>query len=629
MTTQEKVRIIIDGDSTGVKNALSGANTSLTGFGNTLKRMIMAGGAIYLAKQGFDMLVGAIKGAIGFIKESIDAAAEEQLQIAKLNQALESTGQYTDAVSRSLQDYAASLQKSTMYADDAVIGVEAMLATFKLTEEEIKIATEATLNLAAATGQDLQSASILMGKAMVGETGMLKRYGIMVDEAKYKAEGWRAVIDEINVEFGGQAQAQAKTYTGRIEQLKNMFGDAKEMLGNAFIPTITKVVEWFMTGGDAASGMASPMERLSGWVKTATDNMGKWLDLNWENIIGIAEETFRKIEEFITMIKEADYTKIKNGIENIGRAFNFLAGDRDSGIEGANNKYQDFIDKTGELLHAAGTIMAFSRVVYAAFDVMGQSIVWAVMGLQNFAAAISGIAEAFIAAKTGEWEKIPQIIKDTADSIDINLIAATQATDEAFKGLDEAWDSFIKFYNDTNHLTLTDDTAIVKENVARMHTALKQEDWDYNVSIMADTSEAIDNVKKLVELIGGVRGKTVSINVKTEYYGGIEGGEAQTPSYGPNMPTQPKKLHQSGGILGMDEYIPDLGLWGRKGEAWIPSDLVRAIKENRASFAGLGAGGGSITNEFNISQLVVREEADVGRIAKELYNMQQTRSRLS
>jgi hypothetical protein len=39
--------------------------------------------------------------------------------------------------------------------------------------------------------------------------------------------------------------------------------------------------------------------------------------------------------------------------------------------------------------------------------------------------------------------------------------------------------------------------------------------------------------------------------------------------------------------------------------------------------------GGSVVNNFNIGELVVREEADIDRIAGSLYEMQQTRSRLA
>jgi len=40
-----------------------------------------------------------------------------------------------------------------------------------------------------------------------------------------------------------------------------------------------------------------------------------------------------------------------------------------------------------------------------------------------------------------------------------------------------------------------------------------------------------------------------------------------------------------------------------------------------------GAGGESIRNEFNIAQMIVREEADIPKIARELYTLQQTKAR--
>ena len=41
----------------------------------------------------------------------------------------------------------------------------------------------------------------------------------------------------------------------------------------------------------------------------------------------------------------------------------------------------------------------------------------------------------------------------------------------------------------------------------------------------------------------------------------------------------------------------------------------------------IGQGGGGITNNFNISQFIVREEADINRVARELYRMQRTTGR--
>ncbi|MGD9276363.1 MAG: hypothetical protein PVJ67_04270 [Candidatus Pacearchaeota archaeon] len=89
-------------------------------------------------------------------------------------------------------------------------------------------------------------------------------------------------------------------------------------------------------------------------------------------------------------------------------------------------------------------------------------------------------------------------------------------------------------------------------------------------------------------------------------------------------------LEQSGGLMKANTFSSDLNIPLYKGEAVLPAGLVRAIKEGRGSFAGVeGKGGTGIINNFNISELIVREEADLKRIADQLYDMQQVRGRLT
>jgi len=98
------------------------------------------------------------------------------------------------------------------------------------------------------------------------------------------------------------------------------------------------------------------------------------------------------------------------------------------------------------------------------------------------------------------------------------------------------------------------------------------------------------------------------------------------PYYGEMLSKTFGGSKQSGGELRTSQYIPDLEIYGRKGEGIIPEPLMRAIKEGKPSYAGVGtgSGGSSITNNFNIAELVVREEADIHKISEELYDMQLT-----
>ena len=57
--------------------------------------------------------------------------------------------------------------------------------------------------------------------------------------------------------------------------------------------------------------------------------------------------------------------------------------------------------------------------------------------------------------------------------------------------------------------------------------------------------------------------------------------------------------------------------------ASLPSDL----SESPGGRSTSGGGDTTVTNHFHIGSMVVREEADVKRVARELYNMQKTKSR--
>lgn len=162
-----------------------------------------------------------------------DAAAVQETAVKGLDAALSKLGDGAAAVSASLQEQAAALQKVTRFGDEAIIQGQALLATFTQNADEIEQATAASLDFATAIGVDLNTAFLLLGKAAAGDTATLSRYGIILDENIPKTERFAAVIEKMNEQFGGRAQADAKTYAGLIDQISNAFGDLKEKVGQA------------------------------------------------------------------------------------------------------------------------------------------------------------------------------------------------------------------------------------------------------------------------------------------------------------------------------------------------------------------------------------------------------------
>jgi len=87
------------------------------------------------------------------------------------------------------------------------------------------------LDLAAAKNMDLTAAADLVSKTLGSTTNALSRYGIQVEGAVGSTARLESLTKNIAKAFGGQAAAQAKTLTGRMKSLDNVWGDFLETLG--------------------------------------------------------------------------------------------------------------------------------------------------------------------------------------------------------------------------------------------------------------------------------------------------------------------------------------------------------------------------------------------------------------
>ena len=574
---REELEIVIDGDARGAVDASKKASKAMGGLGGTLKKMAIAGGAIFLATKAFQLMGQAMTKVNDFTKESITLAAKQQNAVKKLGTSLETAGIHTEGASERLQEYAASLQLVTTYGDETIIEVEAMLATFGASEDVIISATQATLDMASAMDMDLKAAAILMGKAIAGETGSLSRYGIIVDENELKTRGFAAVLDAVNEKFAGQAASAAETYAGRLEQMKNRFGDLKETIGFAFMPILTDLMGKITESGGL-------FENLEEWVGKTAKALEEWFSLNWG-----------KIENFFKVIQETDYSAITGGVDDLTTAFGSLIGDDNKGIKGAEKKYQSFVDSLGEGLTNISKVVVTTNALWQ---------------------TVNGLMVGIIATWDTIWQGVMALetfvdsgFKDTSgfETFHNSMQTLEQVSIMSYDNIAKAWEKQQKLLDDIN-------TEKPQEEMDEMEIS-----FGGNMDLMVlDTIE----FQKAIDVLHGVN--LHSTHTMTT----IERRQIQDLSgYGVSL----NKSEQSGGLINSSAFATDLGISLVKGEAVLPASIVRAIKENKTSFAGIdgSGGGGGITNTFNISELVVREYADVERIASELYEMQQTKSRLT
>ncbi len=178
-------------------------------------------------------------GLVYSMKKVVDAAAEQQKQEYMLAQAMKHANVFTAEAYKHALDYASALQQQTIYGDEAILGVQRLLVQFGVSGEMLDKLTAATLDLASAQRMDLKSAANLVAKSVGSTTNALDRYGIKIDNTARGTERAAQLVDAIAKKFGGTAQAEAQTFAGRMQQLKNVVGDLKESLGEALLPILT------------------------------------------------------------------------------------------------------------------------------------------------------------------------------------------------------------------------------------------------------------------------------------------------------------------------------------------------------------------------------------------------------
>ena len=194
----------------------------------------------------FGVMVGGAA-IMGFFKNSIKKFGEQEKAITKVRTALIATGNASGMTLKKLTAEASKLQKNTIFGDETILNdATAQLLTFtNITGDNFLRTQKAALNLSTVLDGDLKSASIQLGKALndpVANLSALSRSGIQFSKdqkavinglvAQNKLfEAQTIILDELDRQYGGQAEAMAGAGVASLMQFKNAWGDMMERIG--------------------------------------------------------------------------------------------------------------------------------------------------------------------------------------------------------------------------------------------------------------------------------------------------------------------------------------------------------------------------------------------------------------
>lgn len=227
-------------------------------------------GVVGPALAGAAAAAGAFALKLGV--DGVKAAMAEEKQLVSLNKALQAVGQgfQTDAVANFVDD----LQFSTGVADDQLRPAfqRLLLATRDVTQSQELLGV--ALDVSAGTGRDLESVTMALSKAALGQFTALRRLGIPLDDATIKSKDLAAVSAQLNKTFSGQAAAAAKTYEGQIKRLGVAFEELQESFGAGFLAGMGQSADGTDDLADSLRDLQPAFEALGMQIGQAVGALG-------------------------------------------------------------------------------------------------------------------------------------------------------------------------------------------------------------------------------------------------------------------------------------------------------------------------------------------------------------------
>lgn len=230
-----RLRVIFD------KRSADQAETQAKGSMDRLRSAAMKAGAAIAAAF-------TVQKIVAFGRESVRAAMEADAVWNRLSGTLRTVGIEFAAVEKDVRAAARAMQDVTTVGDEDFAAILSDLTSISRDYSASLRNVQVVADLAAAKQLDFRTAAQLVGRAMVGQTQTLTRYGIVVAEGADAVEVMRA-------QFAGMAENEIKSNAGQLKQLNNEWGDFKEAIGTAML--------------EAGEG-TSVLQTLIGMVKGAT-----------------------------------------------------------------------------------------------------------------------------------------------------------------------------------------------------------------------------------------------------------------------------------------------------------------------------------------------------------------------
>jgi len=234
-----KLSILADVDD--LKKKLDTGSKEVEGFGGKMEKFGKVAAAAFAAAAA-----AAAAYAVKLAVDGVKAAIEDEAAQLRLANALKNVTGATQAQISAVEEQILKTSLATGVADDQLRPALQRLATATGSVTESQDLLNLALDISAATGKSVETVSNALAKAYEGNTSSLSRLGVGLSTAEIKTLGLEGTVKQLANTFGGAATVQANTFEGQIARLKVGFDEAKESVGAALLPTLQKLLDYFI-----------------------------------------------------------------------------------------------------------------------------------------------------------------------------------------------------------------------------------------------------------------------------------------------------------------------------------------------------------------------------------------------
>ena len=218
-----------------VVKAKDAATGPLGKVGSSMGKLRRTAGTAFKAIGAAAIAAGAA--LLAFTASAVKGAADDEKATIRLNAALKARGFEMDKLTPKVDEQIAAMARLGFTDDDVRAGLEVGSRFFKNQKNLLK-ANAVAANISAATGKDLASVMMALGKGAKGSTRGLAGLGIEVK----KGAKLKDILRLADKKYLGVAEEVANSTSGKFAAAQITFNEAIEGFGAKLLPMVNEAL---------------------------------------------------------------------------------------------------------------------------------------------------------------------------------------------------------------------------------------------------------------------------------------------------------------------------------------------------------------------------------------------------